>query len=960
MKAHTNNFKENLQLLGRELDVIITYTNNNETITLDNETLNSINLHYQGNILKSVMKQLDIDSNNDIPLNSIINCQIGIKVNNSYEYLNYGNYIVYSSEKQEDFKSYKITCYDKMLYSMVDYEDLEITYPITIRNYINAICTKLGLTFANSSDTFANYNRQIASELYLDSGGNALGYTYRDVLDELAQVTASTICINNNDELEIRYITSTNDTIDEEFLKDTNVNFGEKYGPINSIVLSRSAETDNVYIQDSQSIEQNGLCELKIVDNQIMNGNDRSDYLPDLLSILDGLEYFINDYSSIGILYYELCDRYTVQVGENSYSCVMFNDSINITSGIEEDVYTEMPQQTETDYKKADKTDQKINQTYLIVDKQNQAIEGVVSRVDGQDEQIATIRLQYNELLSRISDIADITTSGESSYASVNLVNVNASQPIDVKIHPILEHVAYDYPHNDYPQIDYCKSRTLRFTNTTTSETFDWIIPTDLWYYNSTTYDELELNYGDGTNSTVTVTRKCQINADGSISALATPTTETYSYPEWLTLTDGDYTISLIANSSGYLYVQLMAKNIYTTQFYTRAETNTLIDQTTNSINLSVDTKLSNYSTTNEMNSAITLKANEITSSVSDTYATKTTTNTLSSRINQTAKSISMSVNNGSTTSGITITTTKEDGTTATTSGTIQMTGLVKFTDLSTSGSTSINGANITTGTISSNRLDSNVITTSNLSAQEINADKITAGTLSVDRIETKSINNSKLADSTITGGKIANNTITGTNIANATITNGKIADATITSAKISSLNAGKITAGSLTSSNVKIGSWSLNGTGILSNNAQIYPDYLGYKYNGSGGFVSQQWWRVAQGLSDKRLKKNINELNDKYDKFFDELRPVSFKWKKSKNNKDHIGFIAQEVKEAEINNNLDLDIIYKTDGLFNIEIKELIALNTWQIQKLKEENKELRIAIDELKQEIENIKKGK
>lgn len=56
-----------------------------------------------------------------------------------------------------------------------------------------------------------------------------IGYKYRDVLDDLSEVTGSCICINNNDELELRYINNTNDTIDEEFFKDINVNFGEKY-----------------------------------------------------------------------------------------------------------------------------------------------------------------------------------------------------------------------------------------------------------------------------------------------------------------------------------------------------------------------------------------------------------------------------------------------------------------------------------------------------------------------------------------------------------------------------------------------------------------------------------------------------------------------------------------------------------------------------------------------------------
>ena len=201
MRTITQTFKNNISNLGRELDSKITYTLNNEVVELGSEELNSVTATYKGGLLKSVMKELEFDSNVDIPIETIINYQFGVKVgtdeedHNIYEYINYGNYVVYKSEKQEDTNSYLIKCYDKMLYSMKDYErPNNITYPITIRNYLIAICNELGLTFKDANTNFANYNRTIPYELYKDSSNNSLGYTYRDVLDELAQVTASPIC----------------------------------------------------------------------------------------------------------------------------------------------------------------------------------------------------------------------------------------------------------------------------------------------------------------------------------------------------------------------------------------------------------------------------------------------------------------------------------------------------------------------------------------------------------------------------------------------------------------------------------------------------------------------------------------------------------------------------------------------------------------------------------------------
>lgn len=537
MRTHTNGFKNAIKQFGKEIDAKITY----ENTTLGSEDLNSISYHYEGDILKSVMKQLDIDSNVDIPLNTLISLQFGVKVGSTYEYLDYGYFIVYKSEKQEDTGSYKLTCYDKMLYSMQDYVSLGITYPITIKNYINAICTHLGVTFANSSDTFTNHDKQIASELYLDSQGNSLGYTFRDVLDELAEVTGSIICINNDNELEVRYLNETvnnlidieyssgtinnieyvankneislngtysgsdygtygrtvsnkninmpagnyllyaknmpqntsismsfydeNNTfitnvamsatapmrnitlsknsiryslshnitfkkdavtsfntsyqiyliegnnvenalekIDEEMLKDVNVNFSEKYGPINTIVFTRSGGADKIALSEPEDLADDQKKAIIIEDNQILNGNDRSDYLSPLLSQLYGLNYYLNDFSSTGIAYLELGDVYNVKIGENSYNCVMLNDELNITSGLEEIIHTDISEQAEVEYKTASKSDKLMNKTNLIVDKVNQEISGIIERVEEVEENAVTTTQMNNAITQKIDD----------------------------------------------------------------------------------------------------------------------------------------------------------------------------------------------------------------------------------------------------------------------------------------------------------------------------------------------------------------------------------------------------------------------------------------------------------------------------------------------------------------------------------------------------------------------------
>lgn len=433
MKVVSQTYKDNIKKLGKQIDSIITYEIDGVQYELGVEQLNSVTPHYEGNILKSVMKQLDLVSKVDIPVGTTINYQFGLKVDDeevqdyrdNYEYVDLGNYIVYSSEKQEADETFKLICYDKMLNSMKDYESMNITYPITIRNYLSAICTILGLTFGSINQNFVNYDKQITSELYLDTNGNSLNYTFRDVLDDLAQVTASTICINNNDELEIRYINDTQDTIDEEYLKDINVNFGEKYGAINTISFKRSADSDVISKSIPSDLSDDLKKEISISDNQILNQDNRADYLDGVLNQLYGLEYYINDFTSTGITFYNLCDKYNVSITRGSsstttYPCIMFNDEIEVTQGLQENVHTDMPDESITDYNRTTKDDRELSRASLIVDKVN----GEVTSKVGKDEIISTINQSAEQVQI---DASKISLTGKTIALTGDNINITGN-----------------------------------------------------------------------------------------------------------------------------------------------------------------------------------------------------------------------------------------------------------------------------------------------------------------------------------------------------------------------------------------------------------------------------------------------------------------------------------------------------------------------------------------------------
>lgn len=690
----SNEFKENI-VKPNTIDALLIYGN---TTLTGEDHINSINRIYDAGLFKTCLKGLNLDLNVAIPEKTSINAQAGLLVNHQFEYVNLGAYKTHAPKKSEDNESYLIEAYDKIEESMIDY-DLEVEYPISIRNMFVAIFERLGWDTSGIPLSFINSTKTIKQDLW-----SGINYTFRDCLDELCTIACHWLVEKNGIPTLIQPI-QTNEIIDEEFFSDTNVTIGNLVF-FNSLVFSRAEDSDTINRRDDESIETNGLHEFKIKDNQLLSTNDREDYIDEMWSYIKNFQYYSFDTDTLGVFYLEPIDKFTISMYGTSYETILLANNLEVTSGILDHIHSDEPEETTTEYKFSSSTDKDLKKTNFIVDKQNQIIESVVSNVSEQNEKISQITQTVDEINSKISDIADITVSGESIIASVPLSGINESEPILLKVRPVGENISYLYPNvNLFPSnITYLKIRTIRFHNNTTNENFDYILPDDLLYYDSENYDEFNMGYE---TQTCSITKRCKYNADGTVGLLNNPITTDYTYPT-IILTEGDYTVSILGYNSGYIYATLMAKNIYTTQFYTKAETDSIISQKSDEININVNKKLTNYSTTSQMNSAINIKANEITSSVSNTYATKSTTNALSTRISQSAKSISLTATDNSTSAGINIKLYDENGNQIDNkNANITLSGLVKFTDLSTQGSTTINGSNITTGTINANLIKS-------------------------------------------------------------------------------------------------------------------------------------------------------------------------------------------------------------------------------------------------------------
>lgn len=284
--------------------------------------------------------------------------------------------------------------------------------------------------------------------------------------------------------------------------------------------------------------------------------------------------------------------------------------------------------------------------------------------------------------------------------------------------------------------------------------------------------------------------------------------------------------------------------------------------------------------------------------------ATRTTEN-LSSRISQTAHSVELETTDGEKSAGITIRIRDENGNViGGDSDNITLTGVVGFSDLEGNGTTKINGANITTGTIDADRINLNTVASktkdpiafpstggvvigNELSGTYVNNDKISCALIEKNRMggdgTTLHITNDY--------GEINFSSADGCTFENATRFEGDIC-----ARRIRGIDSGAFD--------------------IVSNGLFIYPSGTMYINNLSHGTTSDRFVRInANGYlcytdgassSSRRYKYDIKPVENK------ELDPYKileipikqFKFNNmseapiTEQNKDVIGMVAEDVAE--------------------------------------------------------------
>lgn len=295
----------------------------------------------------------------------------------------------------------------------IAYNPNDIAWNCTVASLANQVAERLGFPLATDMSTLANADYTIAEDLYEKISET----NYRNILAEIAGATG-TLCRVHDEKLEFigPPISDCADML--TYANLIKLKMSPTYGPVNSVVLARTPQEDNVVVQNDISVAAHGLTELKLANNEILDDN-REILAQPILDVVNGFGFTPIEATTEGHGWYEVGDRIQITDGENEWESVITEIRLSFTGGMKETIKAIAPTATQTDYALAGGITKTIYNTEIKVDKQNQRIDSIVSEQQ-------TFAGEVNNNFTQITqNISNVITSVQSSGGN-NLIRNSA------------------------------------------------------------------------------------------------------------------------------------------------------------------------------------------------------------------------------------------------------------------------------------------------------------------------------------------------------------------------------------------------------------------------------------------------------------------------------------------------------------------------------------------------------
>ena len=549
--------------------------------------------------LKNVNNALEIE-------NKEIKVELGVKTDTSTNYYSLGNFLI-TAPTDDDVK--EKTSFEAMDYTKKfnqEFDGTGLSFPCTVLQLAQYCCNKCGVELATT--TFTNSNFIVPNNQY------ETGDTYRKVMQDIGKLAYSWVRIGWDNKCYIDFDVLT--TVANDYDKIGLNNYydlslqKEIFGPVNRVVIGMTdVEGENAYIEDANSIAENGVCELQIMDCNIT-------YTPELrqqaitgASRLFGLKYLPLEINTTGhpwLLGEELIEITTTD--NTKVTTIPLDRTIEYAGHIKTKLTSKADTKVETEYKNTGTLENSVKQTRIIVDKQNQTITQLVNNSDEYDQRISQVEQDVDSITQQVSQISDLTreTTGAGSVATSDAY---AGDLLELRIYG---DVCPLFPRtNLYPSPNlFTKPAryflTIEYQENGESKQQVIQLPFDYLLINGDIYDEFVIDY----TGKCYLIRRLKLLADGSTEALDEEVIINYEDMSIPVYDDvNTYSINYYQPT---VYIKYAIKNDLTDVFATKVDVSSSITQTRDEIELSVSQEITNATDTDALISKINLSPGQI------------------------------------------------------------------------------------------------------------------------------------------------------------------------------------------------------------------------------------------------------------------------------------------------------------------------------------------------------------
>lgn len=413
---------------------------NNQYYDITNVTVTG-GCYNEGNIFgTTVAKKLTFDMFNDLDLEKK---EIDYQFNVNGNYISMGMFVVVETKESDNKGFVSVSALDYMIKFAVPYKST-LNYDentITVADVYNEALQQAGVTTSQDYTTLPNMDFVVESDQFVESN------LCRDVLQAVAQLTATFATIDFYNEINLKYPSTTRDyNIDYDVWHELDVK--RTTHPINTLILGMSnVQGEDVMRQDSTAVATQGENFLIINDNPfIFTQAKREQVIDNIFNKVKGFGYVA--YSAKGLyspLDNQLGDKVHVRKADGTYiDSYIFEWTFCSPKGLDGVISAPSITKATVNYNPSKSLLEKAYQrTVIEVDKNKQNINISVEEFHNADQRLETsIELTKNNILNTVSERMD--TKADSNELDKIIGKVSSLEQLAGQIQIDISNISID------------------------------------------------------------------------------------------------------------------------------------------------------------------------------------------------------------------------------------------------------------------------------------------------------------------------------------------------------------------------------------------------------------------------------------------------------------------------------------------------------------------------------------